>query len=114
MTNHLSVAERQTFGDRPINIDEAKETIKEELNKHKFFPPVTDSWDNDKFYSDGHVIEKRGTKYILHEQISGSSMNLLLDKESVFENIDEVVDKYLRLQNMNIDGVKIEEGKNSR
>jgi hypothetical protein len=41
-------------------------------------------------------------------------MNLLLDKESVFENIDEVVDKYLRPQKMNIDGIEIEEGKNSR
>jgi len=108
LTNHLNVLERQTFNDRPINFEEAKETIKEELKKHKFFPPITDSWDNTKFYNDGLVIEERGTKYILHEQLSGSSMNLLLDKESVFENVDEVIDRYLRTQNMNIDGIKIE------
>jgi hypothetical protein len=108
LTNHLSVPERQTFNDRPINIEEVKETIKEELKKNKFFPPVTDSWDNNKFYNDGLVIEGRGTKFILHEQLSGSSMNLLVDKESVFENVDEAIDKYLRPKNMNIDGLKIE------
>jgi hypothetical protein len=109
VTNHLNVPERQTFSDKPISIDEAKEIIKEELEKQKFFPPITDSWDNSKFYNEGLVIEQRGTKYILHEQVSGSSMNLLMDKETVFENIDEVIEKYLRPQNMNIDGITIAE-----
>ncbi|MCO6426851.1 hypothetical protein, partial [Nitrosomonas communis] len=76
---------------------------------HKFFPPITDSWDNTKFYNDGLVIEERGTKYILHEQVSGATMNLLFDKEEVFENVDEVIEKYLRPNNMDIDGIKIVE-----
>ena len=109
LTNHLSVPERQMFNDRPIKIEEAKETIKEELKKHKFFPPITDSWDNNKFYSDGLVIEERGTKYILHEQTSGATMNLLFDKEDIFESMDEVIEKYLRPRHMDIDGIKIGE-----
>jgi hypothetical protein len=108
LTNHLNVPERQTFIGRPINIEEARETIKVELTKHRFFPPVTDSWDNNKFYIDGLVIEERQTNFILHEQLSGPSMNLLLDKETVFKNIDEVINEYLRT-NINIDGLKIEE-----
>lgn len=109
LTNHLSVPERETLKDRPIKFEEAKETIKEELKKHKFFPPVTDSWDNSRFYNDGLVIEDRGTHYILHEQASGATFNLLLDQESIFENVDEVVEKYLRPRHLDIDGVKIVE-----
>ena len=109
LTNHLSVLERQLFTDRPIKIEEAKETIKEELKKHKFFPPITDSWDNSTFYLDGLVIEERGTKYILHEQASGATMNLLFDKEHIFESIDEAIEKYLRPRHMEIDGIEIRE-----
>ena len=107
LTSQLSVPERQLFINRPIKIEEAKEIIKEELEKHRFFPPITNSWDNNKFYNDGLVIEERETKYILHEQISGAAMNLLFDKEYVFESIDEVIEKYLRPRHMDIDGIKI-------
>jgi hypothetical protein len=67
LTNHLNVPERQIFNAQPVNIEEAKDTIREELRKCKFFPPVTDYWENNKFYSDGLVIEVRGTQYVLHE-----------------------------------------------
>jgi hypothetical protein len=80
-----------------------------ELKKHKFFPPITDSWDNNKFYNDGLVIENRETKYVLHEQLSGATMNLLFNKEDVFESIDEVIEKYIKPRHLDIDGVKIEE-----
>src|SRR5690242_16373743 len=109
LANHLNVPERQMFKETPIKIEEAKEIIKEELKKHKFFRPITDTWDNTKFYYDGLVIEERGTKYILHEQVSGAAMNLLFDKEDVFESIDEVIDRYLRPRPLDIDGVKIVE-----
>jgi hypothetical protein len=109
LTNHLNVPERQMFKEQPIRIDEAKEIVKEELKKHKFFRPITDTWDNTKFYYDGLVIEERGTKYILHEQVSGIGMNLLFDKEDVFDNIDDVIDKYLRPRPLDIDGIKIVE-----
>jgi hypothetical protein len=109
LTSHISVPERQMFKDQPIKFDEAKEIIKEELKKHKFFPPITDSWDNNKFYNDGLVIENRETKYVLHEQLSGATMNLLFNKEDVFESIDEVIEKYIKPRHLDIDGVKIEE-----
>jgi hypothetical protein len=32
-----------------------------------------------------------------------------MNKESVFENIDDMIDKYLRAANMNIDVIKIVE-----
>lgn len=95
------------FKDHPITIEEAKEIVKEELAKHKFFPPITDSWDNSRFYFDGLVIEERGSKYVLHEQASGATMNLIFDKEDVFESIDEIIEKYFRSSNMDIDGMKI-------
>lgn len=107
LTNHLNVPERQALKDQPIRISEAREAIIEELKRHRFFPPVTDSWDNTKFYNDGLVIERRGTQYILHEQLSGATMNLLFDREEVFDSVEEVVEKYLRPKNLNIDGVII-------
>ena len=106
LTNHLNVPERQSLRDQPIRISEAREVIIEELKKHSFFPPVTDTWDNTRFYNDGLVIERRGTQYILHEQLSGATMNLLFDREEVFDSVEEVVEKYLR-RNLNIDGVII-------
>ena len=57
LTNHLNVPERQSLRDQPIRISEAREVIIEELKKHRFFPPVTDTWDNTRFYNDGLVIE---------------------------------------------------------
>ncbi len=109
LTNHLNVPERQMFKEQPIRIEEATEIIKEELKKHRFFRPITDTWNNNQFYYDGLVIEERENKYILHEQVSGSSMNLLFDKENVFESIDEVIDNYLRPRPLDIDGIKIVE-----
>lgn len=106
LTNHLNVPERQSLRDQPIRISEAREVIIKELKKHRFFPPVTDTWDNTRFYNDGLVIERRGTQYILHEQLSGATMNLLFDREEVFDSVEEVVEKYLR-RNLNIDGVII-------
>ena len=106
LTNHLNVPERQSLRDQPIRISEAREVIIEELKKHRFFPPVTDTWHNTRFYNDGLVIERRGTQYILHEQLSGATMNLLFDREEVFDSVEEVVEKYLR-RNLNIDGVII-------
>lgn len=107
LTNHLSDSERQNFNDSPVTYDEVMELIKEELNKHRFFPPVTDIWDNSKFYKDGLVIEKRGTEYVLHEQQSGATMNLLFDSEQKFNMIDEVIERYIRSGNQEIDGIRI-------
>ena len=107
LTGQLSVTERQMFHDLPIRIEEAKEIIKEELKKHRFFPPVTDTWDNNKFYYEGMVIEERATRYILHEQVSGSAMDLLFSTEVTFDNIDEVIEKYLRPRHLDIGGIKI-------
>ena len=109
LTNHLNVPERLIFKETPIKIEEAKEIIKEELKKHNFFRPITNTWDNKEFYYDGLIIEKRGSKYILHEQVSGATINLLFDKEEIFENIDEVIDKYLQPRPLDIDGIKISE-----
>ena len=107
LTNHLSVPERHALKDQPIRFSEAREAIIEELKKHRFFPPITDSWDNTRFYNDGLVIERRGAQYILHEQLSGATMNLLFDREEFFDSVEEVVEKYLRPKNLNIDGVII-------
>ena len=109
LTGHLSVPERRMFDQEPIRFNEAKEIIKMELERHKFFPPITDQWDNNRFYNDGLVIERRDPYYILHEQASGATMNLIFDNEEIFKDVDQVIGRYLRQENLDIDGIRIQE-----
>lgn len=107
---HLNTIDRQIFIDNPLKEDEIKDAIKGILSVNSFFPNKFSSWDNCKFNYDGYVIEKLSNEKILvHFQASGAWMNLIENKTSSFQAVNEAVDFYFRhALKGEIDGINIE------